>query len=66
MKHSISKQFAVIFIGMMVSTVAFCWLINTVFLEDYYVSEKQKNLVLVYQTLNDATKNGKIDTENFL
>lgn len=65
MKHSIRKQFACIFIGMMVATVAFSWFINSVFLDDYYLNEKQKNLIQVYETLNGAVKSGQIDSEDF-
>lgn len=65
MKHSIRKQFACIFIGMMVATVAFSWFINSVFLDDYYLNEKQKNLIQVYETLNGAAKSGQIDSEDF-
>lgn len=65
MKHSIRKQFAGIFIGMMAATVAFSWLINSVFLDDYYMNEKQKNLIQVYETINGASKSGQIDSEDF-
>ena len=65
MKHSIRKQFACIFIGMMVGTVMFCWLLNNVFLEKYYTKQKQKNLLQVYEVINDASHTGKIDTEDF-
>ena len=65
MKHSIRKQFAGIFIGMMAATVAFSWLVNSVFLDDYYINEKQKNLIQVYETLNDAAKSGQMDSEEF-
>ncbi|MBR5597354.1 MAG: GHKL domain-containing protein [Lachnospiraceae bacterium] len=65
MKHSIRKQFAGIFIGMMAATVSFTWLINTIFLDDYYLNEKQKNLIQVYETLNKAEKTGQLDSEDF-
>ncbi len=65
MKHSIRKQFAGIFIGMMVATVVFTWLINSFFLDDYYMNEKQKNLIQVYETLNKAGKTGQLDSEDF-
>ena len=65
MKHSIRKQFAGIFITMMAATVAFTWLINSTFLDDYYMNEKQKNLIQVYEALNDAAKNEKIEEKEF-
>ena len=65
MKHSIRKQFAGIFIGMMTATVVFTWLMNTIFLDDYYLNEKQKNLIQVYETLNKAEKTGQLDSKDF-
>ena len=65
MKRSIRKQFAGIFIGMMAATVIFTWLINSIFLDDYYLTEKQKNLIQVYETLNKAEKAGQLDSEDF-
>ena len=66
MRHSIRKQFAVIFIGMMAATVAFCWLLNSVFLETYYTKEKEKNLLEVHGLINQAAVDGTLDTEEFL
>lgn len=65
MKRSIRKQFAGIFIGMMATTVFFTWLINGVFLDDYYLKIKQKNLIQVYETLNKAGTTGQLDSEDF-
>ena len=65
MKRSIRKQFAGIFIGMMAATVVFTWLINSIFLDDYYLGEKQKNLIQVYETLNKAEKTGQLKSEEF-
>ena len=65
MKNSIRKQFAGIFIGMMAATVIFTWLINRVFLDDYYLAEKQKNLIQVYETLNKAGKIGQLEEKEF-
>lgn len=65
MKHSIRNQFAGIFIGMMAATVIFTWLINGAFLDDYYMQEKQKSLIQVYETLNEAAQNGQIEQQEF-
>ena len=65
MKHSIRKQFAGIFISMMAATVICTWLINGIFLDDVYLSKKQKDLVLVYETINRAQKNGQLDVAEF-
>ena len=65
MKHSIRKQFTCIFIGMMTATVAACWLLNSLFLEKYYRIEKQKNLMEVYESVNDAILEGTWKTEEY-
>lgn len=65
MKHSIRKQFACAFIGMMTLTVAFCWLLNILFLEEYYTKEKQKRLLEVYQSINKAISDGTWITEEY-
>lgn len=65
MKRSIRKQFAGIFIGMMTATVIFTWMINSIFLDDYYLGEKQKNLIQVYETLNKAGETGRLSSEDF-
>lgn len=65
MKHSIRNQFAVIFIGMMAATVAFCWLLNILFLEPYYTEKKEKTLLEVYEIINQAATEGTFETEEF-
>lgn len=65
MKHSIRRQFAGIFIGMMVATIGFTWLINSIFLDDYYMKEKEKNLMQLYALLNEAAETGEIETDEF-
>lgn len=65
MKHSIRRQFTFIFIGMMAATVAICWLLNSLFLEKYYRSEKQKNLMEVYHSINNAIIEGAWRTEEY-
>lgn len=64
-KRSISGEFALVFTGMMVATIVFTWVMNGIFLDDYYMKEKQKNLMQVYAMLEDATQTGKIDSEEF-
>ena len=36
MKHSIKRQVALIFIGLMAATLLICWMINNTFLQKYY------------------------------
>ena len=65
MKHSIRTQFTYIFIGMMAATVAVCWLLNGLFLEKYYRKEKQKNLLEVYHSINNAIEEELWRTEEY-
>lgn len=55
MKHSIRKQFALIFIGLLAGTLMFCWMINTIFLERYYVYSKEEKINAAYEKINRAT-----------
>lgn len=52
MVHSIKKQFAIIFIVLMTSTILACLLVNNIFLEKYYLSNKQKALLGAYNKIN--------------
>ena len=62
---SISRQFTMIFIGLMAGTILLCWFLNISFLEDFYISDKEDSLLDVYQIINDAAKEGTLNTEEF-
>lgn len=66
MKHSLKRQMAGIFIGVMAVTFLCCGLINAVFLERYYVSNKKKAIVSSYEALNQGISQGKILEDKFL
>ena len=51
-KYSINRQFAFIFIALMSGTILLCWFLNNIFLEEYYIKNKQSVLM-------DAYENGK-------
>lgn len=63
--RSISRQFTMIFIGLMAGTILLCWFLNITFLEDFYISDKQESLLNAYNTINNAAKQGTLDTEEF-
>lgn len=65
MKYSIRKQFTVAFVGMMTLAVAFCWLLNILFLEKYYTKEKQKRLLEVYSSINESISDGSWKTQEY-
>lgn len=62
MKKSIKKQFAGIFIVLMAATIVLCWILNTVFLQSYYIKDKQKSLYKVYRLLSQCEN---IEDEEF-
>ncbi len=65
MKHSIRQQFALIFIGLMAGTILLCWLINNIFLEQYYISMKSKVILDAYETISQAANSDTYSTEEF-
>jgi len=54
MKKSISRQIAVIFIGLVVAIVAITIFLNNQFLGTYYVHHKQEALIEVYEKMESA------------
>lgn len=64
-KHSIKKQFAGIFIGLMAGTILLCWFINSTFLESYYVRNKQQALHSAYERINSASSDGNLTSDEF-
>jgi len=63
MKHSIRKQFACIFIGLMAGMILLCWLLNSTLLEKYYILNKQEVLLAFYEELQDVTEANILDSE---
>lgn len=65
MKKSIKKQFASIFILLMAATILLCWILNTVFLQSYYIRDKEKSLFKVYGMLQktDSLKEESFELE---
>lgn len=65
MKYSIRRQFAAVFCLLMAGTILLCWFINNTFLEKYYIDNKQKALISAYQTINTASNQGTIGSDEF-
>ncbi|HKM04531.1 MAG TPA: HAMP domain-containing sensor histidine kinase [Lachnospiraceae bacterium] len=65
MRHSIKKQFATIFILLMTGAIILCWILNTLFLEKYYIQNKQKVLNDAYKKINMASNLGSITSNAF-
>ncbi len=65
MKYSIKRQFAGIFIVLMSSVILLCWLVNTLFLEDYYLNRKTKIIYDAYVSIKAAAESDSYDSEEF-
>ena len=63
--RSISRQFTIIFIGLMAGTILLCWFLNITFLEDFYIWDKKATLLNAYNTINNSAKQGTLNTEEF-
>ncbi len=65
MKSSIRRQFALIFIGLMAGTILLCWIINSIFLEEYYTAAKKKVIHDAYNTIAQVTVSDTYGSEAF-
>ncbi len=65
MKSSIRKQFSLIFIGLFAGTILLCWLMNSLFLEKYYVNSKINVIYDAYQTISEAAASDEYDSAVF-
>lgn len=65
MKHSIRGQISLLFIGLMSFIVVLCWIINTTCLEKYYLWNKEQAMYNSYQSFNEATREGTINSDTY-
>lgn len=65
MKHSIRRQFSLIFIGLMAGTVLLCWMLNNMLLGQYYISSRTKIIYNAYETIRQAANSDAYSTEDF-
>jgi len=65
MRKSIRIQFVAIVISMLVSTLALCWIINTAFLDKYYIMNKNQIVQEAYEKINAAGTDGTLQSEEF-
>lgn len=66
MKHSIKRQMAGIFIGVMAGTFLCCGLVNAFFLEKYYLNNKKEVVISAYDLVNQGFRDGREDEEGFI
>lgn len=64
-KGSLTRELAVIISGLVAGTVLLCWLLNTVFLERYYVLNKQSMLEEGFRVIDAAGAAGELESSTF-
>lgn len=65
MKHSIKREIALIFMAVMAGTIVLCWIINSSFLEKFYIRNKMHAIKDAYLRINEVVTNGDISSEEF-
>lgn len=66
MKHSIKRQFALIFILLMTSVIFLCWMVYMLFLEKYYLRTKTEVLYQAYLSIKEAGESNSYASREFL
>ena len=64
-KGSLTRELAVILVGLVAGTIMLCWFINTSFLEKYYMLNKQDSLIDGYDVINGASETGELNSSGF-
>ena len=64
-KYSIKWQLPILFTGLMALIIIIVWVVNNVWLEDYYVREKSGVLRDAYKQLDMSVNNESFGTEEF-
>lgn len=65
MKYSLKRQLAIICTILVGGTVLLCYILNTLFLGDYYTNKKKNHLKDAFETINAASNSGSIDSDAF-
>jgi len=64
-RHSIKQEIALIFIAVMAGTIILCWIVNSSFLENYYIQNKKDTFRDAYLRINEVFVNGDITSDEF-
>lgn len=65
MRKSIRIQFVMITIALLSGTILLSFLVNNIFLEDYYILQKNRVVQQAYEKINAAANNGTLETAQF-
>lgn len=64
MKYSLRRQMTAVFIGLLVFILGAVFIVNSGFLQQYYVSHKAQDLVETYQVIDRALQNESLTTQS--
>lgn len=65
-KHSIRRKMTALFSVVLLAALAACWLANNIFLEQYYVRNKEKILKAAYGRLDEASGTETLEETAFM
>ena len=65
MRHSIKKQLSFSFLFITTGTFLMCWFVNLLFFELYYMQTRKQTLQDTYEIIDDWSRNGDINSEEF-
>lgn len=65
MKHSVRRQFMLIFTAAMVGMILLCILANDLLLEPFYIKQKEYVLNEAYKLIDEYSQKGGLDSEEF-
>ena len=63
--HSISRQFAAVFIGVMVLALGLIFAANNLLLKRFYLNNRQRAIVAAYNSINRAESANAFDTDEY-
>lgn len=66
MRYSMKRQFAFIFISLMMGTILLCWFLNNTLLEKYYFENKKEIIYQAYNTIEGSVEKGKLYSSDFI
>lgn len=64
-KNSLTSEIAMIILGLVAGTVILCWILNTVFLERFYMMNKRDILEDGFYVIDDASVSGELEHSGF-
>ena len=65
MKYSMRRQFAMMFIMLITGTILLCFILNSTLLGKYYINNKKNALVKAYHSINQASMEGDITSDEY-